>query len=136
MVDIPHYAGGEFSLDVSDGSIAGKGVALAIAPDQTVDGVRARGLRMVVSTRRKVTVGIELRVSRRTARRLDLPGQVLGRTRGTLQPGQKLPATLRLSAAARQALAHELELRATARLTLLNSSAPNRTLEVPVRLDG
>ena len=135
-VDVSRPSNGDFTLDVSDGSIAGKGVELAVMSGQTVHRVSVRGLRLSVSARRQVTVGLQLRVSPRTARRLGLQAHVLGRARGTLQPGDKLPATIRLTPSARRALAGEAALRATVRVTILHSSAPNRTLDVPVRLAG
>ena len=58
---------GDFILSLSDGSIKGKGVKLAVDDGQTVDSVRANGLRMTVTAKRRVGVGIDLRVSRATA---------------------------------------------------------------------
>jgi hypothetical protein len=124
---------GTYTLDVSDGSIAGKGVRMSVVPGQTVDSVRAHGLRLDVSARRKVGVAIDLLVSRAGQRRLDLPDRVVGHVRGTLGYGQKAPATIRLERSARRALAGHDRLDATARLTLLDN-APNRVLERRVRL--
>jgi hypothetical protein len=124
---------GTYTLDVSDGSIEGKGVQMSVVPGQTVDGVRAHGLRLDVSARRKVGVAIDLLVSSTTRRRLGLADRVIGHVRGTLGYGQKAPATIRLERSARRALAGHDRLDATARLTLLDN-APNRVLERPVRL--
>jgi hypothetical protein len=125
---------GDFVLSVSDGSIKGKGVKLAVDPGQSVDGLREDGLRMTVSTKRRVGVGIELQVSRRTARRLGLDSRVLGRMSGAVDYNKALPAVLRVSRAARAALAGEEHLKATVRLEILHSDAPNRVLTVPVEL--
>jgi hypothetical protein len=101
-----------------------------------VQSLLARGLRLTVGTRREAHVGLELRVSRRTARALGLRSRVLGRARGRLEPGQKLPAAIRVGAAARRALRGEIDLRATLRVTLLESGAPNRTQDIPILLAG
>ena len=135
-VDVSRPSDGAFMLDVSDGGVAGKGLELAVLPGQTVDGIARRGLRVSVSTRRQVTVGLELRVDRRAARRLGLRTLVLGRARGTLRPGDKLPATIGLTPAARRALSGVSRLRAVARVTILRSTAPDRILDVPFRLAG
>ena len=127
-------AGRDYELTISDGSIKGKGVEVALAAGQTVDGIRARGLRAILTTRRRVTVGIDLLVSPSTARRLDLDSRVLGRATGTLDYNEKLPAAVRLTADAKRALEGETGLSATLRLTLLKTKAPNRVLTVPVRL--
>jgi hypothetical protein len=126
---------GDYTLDVSDGSIKGKGVHMAVKPGQTIHSVRAHGLRLDVGARRKVGVSIDLLVSRSTARTLHLRERVLGHVRGQLGYGQKAPATIRLNAAARRALAGRRSVKATARLTLLDN-APDRVLEVPVRLQA
>jgi hypothetical protein len=133
-VDCRRTGFGDFKLSLSDGSIKGKGVKLAVANGQTVESVREDGLRMTVSTKRRVGVGIELRVSRRTARRLGLESRVLGRTSGAVDYNKALPAVLRLSSAARRALADVEHLNATVRLEILNSDAPNRVLTVLVSL--
>jgi hypothetical protein len=125
-----HPGLGDYVLDISDGSIAGKGVDVKVAPDQTVTSVRRHGLHLSVGTRREANVSIEVRVNRRTQRRLGLSSPVLGHTRGHLDPGQRLPAGIALSPAASRALAGRDELNGTVRLTLL-SHAPNRVLNVP-----
>jgi len=124
----------EFSLYVSDGSIRGKGIALEVEPGQTVSGVRDRGLRLVVSARRRSSVVIELRVTRRVARRLGVPSVVLGRLRGRIDYNQRRPGTVSLTPAARRALRGAGRLRATVQLAVLPTSAPNRFLRVPLRL--
>ena len=123
-----------YVLTVSDGSIRGKGITLAVAPDQTVGRVRARGLKMTVAAKRRARVGIDVRVSRRTAQRLRLASRVLGRTERVLDYSDTKPAVIRLTAAARRALAGVAQLRATVRLEILRSDAPNRVLIVPIKL--
>jgi hypothetical protein len=134
VVDCTRPGLGDFVLSLSDGSIKGKGVKLAVTPDQTVDSVLANGLRMTVSAKRRVGVGIDLRVSPQTARRLDLRTRVLGSTSGAVDYGKSLPAVLRLSRAARRALADVEHLNASVRLEILGTDAPNRVLTIPVRL--
>jgi hypothetical protein len=121
-------------LTFSDGSVAGKGVTLDPVAGQTVDSVIERGLRTVVTAKRKTTVRIDLRVSAATARELGLKKRVLGHVSGTLGYRQKLPATIRLTSAARRALGGEESLSAVLRLTLQKTDAPNRVLTVPVEL--
>jgi hypothetical protein len=125
---------GDYVLTVSDGSIRGKGVTAGVDSGQTVDSVRSRGLRMGVSTKREVIVGIELRVRPAVARALGLDSPVLGRARGRLKPRQTKPAVVRLSSDAARALRGEDELSAFIRVRLLKTSAPNRVLDVPFRL--
>ena len=60
---------------------------------------------MNVSTERRVGVGIELRVSRATARELGLKSRVLGRRAVPWTTGKSLPVDLRLTRAASRALA-------------------------------
>jgi hypothetical protein len=124
----------DFKLWLSDGGIKGKGVALAVDPGQSVESVRGQGLRMTITARRRVPMAVALRVSRATARRLDLPSRLLGRTRGTIDYNQALHGTIRLSRAARRALDGVDGLRASVRLTLPRSTAPDKTLTVPVSL--
>jgi hypothetical protein len=124
----------DFKLWLSDGGIKGKGVALAVDPGQTVDGVRSHGLRMTISARRKVPMAVALRVSRGTARKLGLHSRLLGRTHGTIDYNQSLHATIRLKRAARRALADADGLRGVVKLTLPRSTAPDKTLTVPVVL--
>lgn len=125
---------GDFILTLSDGSIKGKGVKLAVDEGQTVDSVRARGLRMKVTAERRVGVGIELKVSRATADRLGLKSTVLGTASGPVNYNRSLPVDLRLTRAARRALVDVDRLDATIRLEILRSDAPNRVLRVPVSL--
>jgi hypothetical protein len=125
---------GDFIVTLSDGSIKGKGVKLAVDDGQTVDSVRARGLRMTVTAERRVGVGIELKVSRATADRLGLKSRVLGTAQGPVNYNRSLPVDLRLTRAARRALADTEHLKATVRLEILRSDAPNRVLTVPVSL--
>ena len=134
VVDCTRPGLGDFVLSLSDGSIRGKGVKLAVTPDQTVESVLANGLRMTVSAERRVGVGIDLRVSRATARRLGVNSRVLGRTSGAVDYGKSLPAVVRLTGAARRALADVEHLRGIVRLEILRTDAPNRVLKVLVRL--
>jgi hypothetical protein len=122
---------GAYALDVSDGSIAGKGVTMKALPGQSVGSVRRRGLRIEVGARRKVGVDIDLLVTRGFARQIRLHSTVLGHVRGTLGYHQQTPATIRLNAAARRALSGRHHLAATLRLTL-RDHAPNRVLTVAV----
>jgi len=124
----------EFKLWLSDGGIKGKGVALAVDPGQSVDSLRSRGLRMKISARRRVPMAVALRVSRSTARKLGLHSRLLGRTHGTIDYDESLAATIRLSRAARRALADVDSLRAVVKLTLPKSTSPDKTLTVPVAL--
>jgi hypothetical protein len=123
-----------YVLTVSDGSIRGKGITLAVDPDQTVGGVRARGLKMTVAAKRRARVGIDVRVSRRTAQRLRLASRVLGRTERVLDYSDTKRAVIRVTLAARRALAKVRHIRVTLRLEILRSDAPNRVLIVPIRL--
>ena len=125
---------GSYVLNISDGSIRGEGVTLAVDRGQTVRSVRSRGLDLVAGTRRPVTLGIELVVDRRTARRLGLRRQVIARTRGSVGHRGELPVNLVLTSAARRALANQRSLAAWVRLTLVESNAPNRVLQAPIRL--
>jgi hypothetical protein len=124
----------EFKLWLSDGGIKGKGVALVVDPGQSVGGVRSHGLRLTISARRRVGMAVALRVSRATARRLGLHSRLLGRTRGTIDYDQSLHATIRLKRAARRALEDVDDLRGVVKLTLPRSTAPDKTLTVPVAL--
>ena len=124
---------GTYKLWVSDGSIAGKGVALLVEPGQTVHSVRSSGLRTVVTARRKVRVRIDLLVTRRAARGLGLSRRLLGAISGEVDYNERLAANVSLSRAARRALRARTTLDATLRLTLLRQ-APNRVLRQPMRL--
>jgi len=124
----------QFKLWLSDGGIKGKGVALVVDPGQSVDGVRSHGLRLTITARRRVPMAVALRVSRATARRLGLHSRLLGRTRGTIDYNQSLHATIRLKRAARRALEDVDSLRGVVKLTLPRSTAPDKTLTVPVAL--
>ena len=123
-----------FELTISDGSVTGKGVSIEPVAGQTVDSVVERGLRTIVKAKRKTTVGIDLVVSAATARELGLERRLIGRVRGTLGYRQKLPATIRLTREAREALEGRDSMSAVLRLTLLKSNAPNRVTTVPVEL--
>jgi hypothetical protein len=123
-----------YALTVSDGSIRGKGITLTVDPDQTVSRVRARGLKLTVSAKRRAHVRIDVRVSRRTARRLRLGSRVLARTERVLDYSDTKRAVIRLTAAARRALAGVGHVTVTVRLEILRSDAPNRVLSVPVTL--
>jgi hypothetical protein len=124
----------QFKLWLSDGGIKGKGVALAVDPGQSVDTLRSHGLRMTISARRRVPMAVALRVSRATARKLGLHTRLLGRTHGTIDYNQSLHATIRLKRAARRALEDADGLRGVVKLTLPRSTAPDKTLTVPVVL--
>jgi hypothetical protein len=125
---------GDFALTLSDGSIKGKGIALAVGARQTLASVRKRGLRMRVTARRRAGVGVDLRVSRRTARTLGLRSRVLGRTSGVVDRGKPLRASVRLSREARRALTRAPHLEGIVRLEILRSEAPNRVLTLPIKL--
>jgi hypothetical protein len=125
---------GDVVLTLSDGSIRGKGVTVDVDAGQTVESLRSRGLRLVVAAKRKVRVGIQLRVRPAVARALGLDSPVLGRADGQLGYRQRRPAVVRLTAAAERALRDETGLSATVRLELLGTKAPNRVLNVSVRL--
>jgi hypothetical protein len=124
----------QFKLWLSDGGIKGKGVALAVDAGQSVESLRSHGLRATITARRRVGMAVALRVSRKTARRLGLHSRLLGRTRGTIDYNQSLHATIRLSRAARRALEDADGLRGVVKLTLPRSTAPDKTLTVPVVL--
>jgi hypothetical protein len=125
---------GDFSLTVSDGSVAGKGLTVSAPAGQSIESVRSRGLRLVVGARRKVRISLALVVTRQTARKLGLKSTELGRAKGTLGYHDERPAAIRLTGAARRALSGETGLTAKVRATILHSDAPNRVLTVPVRL--
>jgi hypothetical protein len=124
----------DFKLWLSDGGIKGKGVALAVDAGQSVDSLRTSGLRMTITARRRVPMAVALRVSRATARKLGLHSRLLGRTHGTIDYNQSLHATIRLKRAARRALEDAGGLRGVVKLTLPRSTAPDKTLTVPVVL--
>jgi hypothetical protein len=124
----------DFKLWLSDGGIKGKGVALAVDSGQSVDSLRSHGLRMTITARRRVPMAVALRVSRATARKLGLHSRLLGRTHGTIDYNQSLHATIRLKRAARRALEDAEGLRGVVKLTLPRSTAPDKTLTVPVVL--
>jgi hypothetical protein len=125
---------GDYELRLSDGSIEGDGVTVEADAAQTVDSVRARGLRLTASAARPVAVDMRLRVSRRTARRLDLSSRTIGRLRGHLQGGLPRAAAIRLSREARRALQDETDLAATLRVEVTGSTSPDRFLDLPVSL--
>jgi hypothetical protein len=125
---------GAFKVWLSDGGIKGKGVALAVDPGQTVDGVRSHGVRLTITARRRVPMAVALRVSRATAHDLGLHTRLLGRTRGRIDYNQALHATIRLKRAARRALEDADTLHGVVKLTLPRSTAPDKTLTVPVTL--
>jgi hypothetical protein len=124
----------DYKVWLSDGSIKGKGVTMAVDPGQTVDSVRANGLGLRVESRRRVRVGLALRVSKHVARQLGLGSRVLGRASGPVDYGQSLAGTVQLTRKASRALEGESGLKARLRLTLTHSQAPNRVLTVPVTL--
>lgn len=68
------------------------------------------------------------------ARRLRLASRVLGRTERVLDYSDRKRAVIRLTPAARLALAGVGHIRLSLRLEILRSDAPNRVLIVPVRL--
>lgn len=125
---------GDYGIRLSDGSIAGDGVEMAIAPGQTLETVRSRGLRLSVSAKRRVEIAVQLRVSRSTARRLGLDDQILGATRGRIPSGRPLPAAVRLSRQVRRALDGEETLDAIVRLELPKSKVRQRFISVSVTL--
>jgi hypothetical protein len=125
---------GDFTLDVSNNSIKGKGVKLELGDGQTLADVRADGLRGIVSARRRTTVDVRLEVSRRTARRLRLRSRVLGHAGGVVDYDEALPAVIKLSRRARRALAHEDSLHATVVLELPGSPVRDRFIRRHVTL--
>jgi len=124
----------DYKLWLSDGSVKGKGIAMTADPGQTVESVRAHGMKLHVSARRAVRVGVALRVSRSVADQLGLTTRVLGRVEGKVDYNQALAATIDLSGKAKRALAGRPSLKAKLRLTILRSKAPHRVLDVPVTL--
>jgi hypothetical protein len=133
-VDCSFPGYGDYGIRVSDGSIAGEGVEMAVAAGQTLDSVRSRGLRLSVSAKSRVEVGLELRVSKSTARSLGLDSRVIGRAHGRVGAGRPLPAVVRLTRAARRALDGSTALNATLRLDLPKSTVPDRILSQAVTL--
>ena len=125
---------GDYEVRLSDGSIAGDGVELEVVPGQTVDSVRARGLRLTVSAARAVEMAVELRVSKTTARGLGLESRVIGRLKGKLAANVARPAAVRLTREARRALEGQSAVNATIRLQLPESPIPDEVLNVPVTL--
>jgi hypothetical protein len=123
-----------YKIWLSDGSVGGKGVTMAIDAGQTVDSLVSDGLHARVEARRRVRVSLALRVSRHVARHLGLSTRVIGRASGPVDYGQSLPATVQLSRKAKRALDGEPHLKARLRLTIVHSKAPNRVLTVPVTL--
>jgi len=101
---------------------------LAVDRPRTVDGVRADGLGVTVTSLRRAGVGVELRVLPATARRLGLSSRVLGRATGVVDEDDPVRRVIRLSRATRRALAGVERLAATVRLEILRSKAPNRVL--------
>jgi hypothetical protein len=130
----PDNEPGTYKLWLSDGGIAGKGVVMSVEPGQTVDSVRAHGLRLSVSARRKVPMAVSLRVSRSVARRLGLHSRVLGSTEGTIDYGQTLTAAVRLKRAAARALDGVDSLQAQVRLELPQSTSPDTVRTTRVSL--
>jgi hypothetical protein len=124
----------DFVLNTSDGSVRGQGLTLAVNPGQTVESVRARGLGVVVATRRDSYLRVELVVSKRTRKTLKLKSAVIGKLKGRLGWQEGLHANVSLTPAARRALAGRTSLQMTAVLTRTRTGAPHRVLRVPVRL--
>ena len=133
-VDCSYPGYGDYGIRVSDGSIAGEGVEMAIAPGQTLGSVRSRGLRLSVSAQSRAAVTLELRVSPSVARSLGLRDRVIGRTSGRVTGGRTLAAAVRLTRRARRALDGESGLSATVRLELSKSRVPERFLSAGVTL--
>jgi hypothetical protein len=127
-------AAAAYALHISDGSIEGKGVKLAVPAGQTMDGVLADGFRVSVTSRNITTIGVSVRVNRATARRLQMPSREIAYGEGRLGWNDEIDADLRLRPEARRALRDEVVLKGTVRLELLGTSAPNRVLTVPYRL--
>ncbi len=125
---------GDYGIRVSDGSVAGEGISVAVAPDQTLESVRSRGLRLSVSAQSRARVALELRVSRSLARSLGLRDRVIGRASGRVDGGRSLTAAIRLTRRARRALDGATELEATVRLELPKSTGPGRFLSEAVTL--
>jgi hypothetical protein len=128
----PHS--GEYKLWISDGGVKGKGLAVDVAPGQSLASVLGRGLSAVVHAKRLVKVRLELVVSRALARRLGLRTPVLGDVAGRVDYGQDLAASIGLTSAARKALRGRKGLSATLRVVILDRRAPNRTLTKRIAL--
>jgi hypothetical protein len=125
---------GDFALTLSHGLIAATGLALRVDPGQTLAGVRKRGFRVYVPSKRPAVVDVDLHVSRRMANQLGLPSRILGHARGTVDPSAGLIAVIHLTRAARKALSTVDRLRARVRLEVLGTNAPSREISVPVKL--
>jgi hypothetical protein len=123
-----------FVLDLRNGSLGQTGVALDINPELSLRSLRRQGLTVSARSRRPATVRIELRVSRTTARHLGLASRVLGRTTGAVDRTGSLWTVVRLTRAARHALAAADGLTATARLTATRPGAARRVATAPIRL--
>jgi hypothetical protein len=136
-IAIQNTTGGQsdaYKLWLSDGGIHGKGVALTVGAGQTVDSVRAHGLRLTVAARRVIDTALQLRVSSKTAKHLHIKSRVLGRAAGRVDYGQALQATIELTHAARVALDGVASLHATVRLVLPKSPSPDKVLTTRVDL--
>jgi len=138
VVDGFNDARGSFELGLSDGGIAGYGVRLDAPASRIIPEVAARGLRTTVGCRRACRLELQLRVSERTARRIGLPRRerrVLARTSGRLgSTDSEVAAVLRLSRAARRALAGQEAVTAVLRAELRGSRAPDRFVSRTVQL--
>jgi hypothetical protein len=128
---------GEYVLNLSDGSVRAVGPTLAVEGGQTLDSVRARGLRAQVSCRRACRLRLDALVSRRIARRLRLGRRVIARGGGSLVGGGPAqPATLAPLRGGRRALRATSRLRLLVRATLLGTTALDRSVSRRITLTG
>ena len=111
-----------YTLWVSDGSIAGQGIALAVDPGQTVQSVLRGGLHTVVTARRAAQIRVDLLVDPREARRLGLHRRVLGSVSGNVGSNTRVPAVMRPTATAARALKGRSSLKASVRVTTLRAA--------------
>ena len=138
LVDGYESGRGSFELGLSDGSIAGYGVALAEPQSTDLSTVLERGLRTTVGCRRSCSLELQVRVSQATARRIGLPRSadgVLARTTGRLRgDGSDVAAVLRFSRAARRALKDDSSVTVVLRAELKGTRSSNRFVTRTIRL--
>jgi hypothetical protein len=138
LVDGYESGRGSFELGLSDGSIAGYGVALAEPQSTDLSTVLERGLRTTVGCRRSCNLELQVRVSQTTARRIGLPRSangVLARTTGRLRgDGSDVAAVLRFSRAARRALSNDSSVTVVLRAELKGTRSSNRFVTRTIRL--
>ena len=132
-------ASGDWELGLSDGGAKGTGLSLAVEPGQTLARLRSSGLRTSVRCVLPCRVRVEARIGATTARSLGLGrgATTIARSEGSLGGDDpELPAVLRLSRAARRALAGRESLTLSVRARLLRTDARDRTVIERVTLRG